>query len=320
MNFLALFLSLPTKEATARMRVWRGLRTLGCGTLRDGVYLLPESPEHEQSLAAVAADVVSMQGSAEIYRLQGRDEVQDAALQALFERGADYAEFAADARALRQELATAEAAGLQRRLQALNRRLEALIGIDFFPAETQAQAVALLDDLRLEVTRRLSPDEPSAADLTLPRLDTAAYRRRVWATRRRPWVDRLASAWLIKRHIDPKARIVWLATPADCHADWLGFDFDGATFSHVGAKVTFETLLASFGLDQQPALLRLGELVHCLDVGSLPVAEAAGVESLLAGIRADEPDDDRLLAKAMKVFDWLLAGYREKTPPTEEST
>ena len=78
-------------------------------------------------------------------------------------------------------------------------------------------------------------------------------------------------------------------------------------------KVTFETLLASFGLDSAPALVRLGKLVHCLDLGGLPVAEALGIESLLAGLRASEPDDDALLARACEIFDWLLKSYEDKT-------
>ena len=81
----------------------------------------------------------------------------------------------------------------------------------------------------------------------------------------------------------------------------------------MGARVTFETLLASFGLEAEPALLRLGELVHCLDAGGLPVPEAPGIEALLAGLRASEPDDDVLLGRACEVFDWLLQNYKDKT-------
>lgn len=170
----------------------------------------------------------------------------------------------------------------------------------------------MLDELRAEISRHFSPDEPTARQAGIPHLDRADYLGRTWATRARPWVDRLASAWLIRRHIDPQAQMMWLATPEDCRADWLGFDFDGAAFSHVGAKVTFETLLASFGLDGDPALVKLGELVHCLDVGGLPVADAAGIETLLAGLRSAYTDDDALLGEAAKIFDLLLLNYQEQ--------
>ena len=313
MSFLALFVSLPTKASTGRMRVWRSVKAQGCATLRDGVYLLPDSADSAATLGEVAAQAVEVGGSGQVYRLSGCDEAQKAALRALFDRGEEYASIAEEIKALGRNLASPDGADAMRKLQPLVRRFEQVARIDFFPGEAQRQTLSLLDDLRDAITRRMSPDEPTARQADVPRLDRADYQGRTWATRARPWVDRLASGWLIRRFIDPKARIVWLASPADCKADWLGFDFDGAAFSHVGTKVSFETLLASFGLDSAPALVRLGELVHCLDVGGLPVAEALGIESLLAGLRASEPDDDALLARACEVFDWLLKSYEDKT-------
>ncbi len=314
MSFLALFVSLPTKASTGRMRVWRSVKALGCATLRDGVYLLPDSADSAAALDEVATQALEAGGSGEIYRLSGCDEAQEAALRALFDRGEEYAAIAEEIKELGRSLTSLDGGGGgARKLQPLVRRFEQLVRIDFFPGETQRQTLSLLDALRDTLTRRLSPDEPTTRHADIPRLNLADYQGRTWATRARPWVDRLASAWLIRRFIDPDARIVWLASPADCAADWLGFDFDGGAFSQVGAKVTFETLLASFGLDSFPALGRMGELVHCLDVGGLPVAEALGIESLLAGLRASEPDDDALLARACEVFDWLLKSYEDKT-------
>ena len=313
MSHLALFVSLPTKASTGRMRVWRSVKALGCATLRDGVYLLPDSADRAATLDEVAAQALEVGGSGEVYRLSGCDEAQEAALRALFDRGAEYACIAEEIKELGRSQASLDVAAAARKLQPLVRRFEQVTRIDFFPGEAQRQTLSLLDDLRDTITRRMSADEPTARQADIPRLNRADYQGRTWATRARPWVDRLASAWLIRRFIDSDARIVWLDSPADCRDGWLGFDFDGAAFSHVGAKVTFETLLASFGLDSAPALVRLGELVHCLDVGGLPVAEALGIESLLAGLRASEPDDDTLLARACEVFDWLLKSYEDKT-------
>ena len=313
MSFLALFVSLPTKASTGRMRVWRSVKAQGYATLRDGVYLLPDSADSAATLGEVAAQAVEVGGSGQVYRLSGCDEAQKAALRALFDRGEEYASIAEEIKALGRNLASPDGADAMRKLQPLVRRFEQVNRIDFFPGEAQRQTLSLLDDLRDAITRRMSPDEPTARQTDIPRLNRADYQGRTWATRARPWVDRLASAWLIRRFIDPSARIVWLASPSDCRNGWLGFDFDGAAFSHVGTKVTFETLLASFGLDSAPALVRLGKLVHCLDLGGLPVAEALGIESLLAGLRASEPDDDALLARACEIFDWLLKSYEDKT-------
>jgi hypothetical protein len=118
---------------------------------------------------------------------------------------------------------------------------------------------------------------------------------------------------LIKRFIDPQARILWLVRPADCPPDALGFDFDGATFSHIGSRVTFEVLAASFGLQERTAVAQLGLLVHYLDVGGVQPPEAAGIESVLNGMRESIQHDDQLLSAASAVFDGLLMSFNRAT-------
>jgi hypothetical protein len=142
----------------------------------------------------------------------------------------------------------------------------------------------------------------------LRRLDPARYQKRTWATRKAPWVDRLASAWLIKRFIDRDARFVWIARPSECPKNALGYDYDGADFTHVKNRVTFEVLASSFGLDQDAALAAIGAAVHFLDVGGIPVPDAKMVEAMLKGAREKARSDDALLAEAMRVFDLLYSG------------
>lgn len=173
-----------------------------------------------------------------------------------------------------------------------------------------------MQELETAVSRALSTDEPHSRDLPITLLSPGDYQGRAWATRKRPWVDRLASAWLIRRFIDPKARILWLDQPQDCPADALGFDFDDAAFSHVGNRVTFETLQASFAL-RQPGLDRLAALVHYLDIGGIQPAEAAGIERVLAGLRETISHDDHLLAAASAIFDGLLAEFVKEEQPHE---
>ena len=309
MNFLALFISLPTQGGTDRVRVWRALKGLGCGTLRDGVYLLPDQPQHADALEAVALDTRTAGGTGDLHALAARDAEHQQSLLRLFDRTADYTALATDLRQWLGELPGTDGPAALRREQQFTRRFLQLTGIDFFPGPAQDQVQALMAELRQAVARHVSPDEPSAQAASVPRLDAAQYRKRTWSTRARPRVDRLASAWLIKRHIDRQARFVWLQKPKDSPRDALGFDFDGAAFSHSARGVTFETLLAAFGLEGDAALVRIGTLVHFLDVGGLPVAEAAGIDALLAGASARQSDDDRLLRDAMQVFDWLHAHY-----------
>jgi len=195
----------------------------------------------------------------------------------------------------------------------LKRRLEkdfdALRASDFFPSEASVEAEAAWIDFSKRIDALLSPDEPHETAGRVPKLDVTRYRGRTWATRRRLWVDRVTSAWLIRRFIDPDARFRWLAKPSDCPKSALGFDFDGATFTHVGDRVTFETLLASFGLGDDAALARLATIVHALDVGGEPVAEATGFEAIMAGARERIADDDALLAEMSNVLDSLYAHF-----------
>lgn len=310
-GWVLLVLSLPTASATGRMRIWRALKALGCAALRDGAYLLPAGVPHLQALREQADDCIREGGAAWLMAVQAASDDEDQGFRALFERGAEWAEMRRqwqDAQRALPKLSAAETGRLQRRL---TREYEALRAIDFFPGDSAAEAeVAWLDLLR-RIQAVLSPDEPQEAPGHVPRLELARYQGRTWATRRHLWVDRVASAWLIRRFIDPKARFKWLATPADCPKSALGFDFDGAAFTHVGERVTFETLLASFGLEEDAALARLGAMVHQLDVGGDPVAEAQGFESILAGARERHGgDDDTLLAEISLVLDSLYAHFQ----------
>ncbi|MCM8621460.1 MAG: chromate resistance protein [Candidatus Accumulibacter sp.] len=300
MTFLALFVSLPTKSSTGRTRVWRALKNLGGATLRDGVYLLPESPEHATALQQVAAEAINAEGTADIYLLDGRDEHQHQALVALFDRSADYAELIKSIR----KAGTGDA----KALRSLRREFTALAAIDFFPGEAQRQAEEALMALEAEAT-----GEPMNVTGKIRRLASADYQGRTWATRKHLWVDRMASAWLISRHIDREAQFVWLNEPKRCPKKALGFDFDGATFTHVGGLVSFEVLAASFGLDTDPAIARIATIVHFLDVGGVPIPEAVGIEAVLAGARASAPNDDALLAEASRLFDNLYTNYRQET-------
>ena len=307
--WLTLIISLPTENATIRQRAWRALKASGAAVLRDGVYLMPERDTCRALLDGLAADVQSGGGTALVLR---SEEPEGADFIGLFNRGDDYAALLKDVSAARTALTSDTVQDTIKIARKLRKSFSAISETDFFPGEAQQQADAALRDLELATARALSPDEPQEVAGEVPSRLIAEYQRRVWATRQRPWVDRLASAWLIRRFIDPQARILWLASPADCPPDALGFDFDGATFSHVGGRVTVEVLATSFGLNH-PALARLGQLVHYLDVGGVQPAEAVGVESVLAGLRDAIPDDDQLLACACGVFDGLLTAFEKQT-------
>lgn len=308
MKFLALIISLPTENATSRMRAWRTLKASGAAVLRDGVYLMPERDICRVTLQAVASDVLAAGGTAYLVRLE---EPEDANFKALFDRSKEYTALLVEIAPVRAALTFDTALATLKQARKLRKTFASLTEIDFFPGDAHKQTDAALQDLELAAALMLSPDEPQPVEGTISRLQLSDYQGRTWATRRRPWVDRLASAWLIRRFIDPGAQLLWLASPADCPSGVLGFDFDGAAFSHIGARVTFEVLLANFSLES-PARLRLGMLVHYLDVGGVQPSETTGVESVLAGLRETIIDDDQLLAAASIVFDGLLGTFEKE--------
>jgi hypothetical protein len=304
-----LFLTLPTQPNAVRLRVWRALKALGCGALRDGVYLLPQT--QAALFDPLAAEVRNHGGQASLLELSTRDEAQRAEVLALFDRSEAYAEWRAQAQALAASLAGLEETEARRRLRAVSEARQALRRIDHYPGAAADQAQAELDALRQDLEARFSRGEPVArAPHGVLRLDPRKFQGKRWATRARPWVDRLACAWLIRRFIDPDARFVWLLDPAGstpAPRGALGFDYDGARFTHVGSLVSFEVLAASFGLDADPRLQRIARVVHFLDIGGIPVPEAAGLEAVLAGLREVHADDDVLTLAAASVFDALHA-------------
>ena len=312
MQWLLLIMSLPTRHATGRVRVWRALKQAGCGPLRDGVFLLPARSETRAFFDAQAAEIVAVGGESQVLALDAADSTQENTFRALFDRTADYAALKAEIDGLRGRLKRGTAAALAREWAQAQKTFTALGAIDYFPGPARDQVKAILEELSQQIEAKLNPGEPHAVAGKIKRLDRTPYQGRTWATRKHLWVDRMASAWLIARFIDAQARFKWLVKPEDSPKRALGFDFDGAAFTHVGSRVTFEVLLVSFGLEDDAALARIGGIVHVLDAGGVPVAEAAGLEAVLKGLRATAKNDDALLAAVMPVFDGLYAGFKSE--------
>ena len=318
-NWLCVISSAPTENATARMRAWRTLKASGSAVLRDGVYLLPDIAQCRVTLDAVAEDVTNAGGAAMVI---GVSPPVGVAFETLFDRTTDYAELLQTISQARAELSIENAQEGVKQIKKLPKSFAAISDTDFFPGEARRQVDAALLEIESAVSRLMYPDEPHSANSNIARLRIADYQKKTWATRKqRPWVDRLASAWLILRFIDAEAQFKWIESPAFCPKKAVGFDFDGAAFTHVGSKVTFEVLMASFGLEDT-RLSRIGALVHFLDVGGVRPEEAAGIESVLSGFRATMANDDQLLAAACAVFDRLMAHFPQEVghADTETST
>jgi hypothetical protein len=308
MNWLLLILTLPTSNTAARMRAWRSLKGSGAAVLRDGVYLIPANPANQAVFDEVSRDVITNEGSAYIFTTDTGDATD---LDGLFDRREDYLALQNDLQQLSAQLAGNSLQEAFKQLRKLRKSFTAIAAIDFFPNDSQLQTQQALQALEVQINRQLSPNEPEFAAGDIDLRDLQQYQNRTWATRKRPWVDRIACAWLIKRFIDPGAHFLWLESPDQCPHDAVGFDFDGADFTHIGDRVSFEVLLASFQL-HQPELIRMGALVHYLDVGGVQPMEASGLDQILWGLRNSILDDDQLITAAEGVFDALLAAFTHK--------
>lgn len=308
-GWLLLISNLPGRNQALRMRLWRGLKAAGAAALRDGVHLLPTSERARYEFTMRASEIQAADGSAQILLFDADSPAQESQFRGLFDRSAEYGELIARVILLRRKLAKKGEGVAMRDLERLQRQMAAISGGDFFPGASQQQAESAIADARAAITARFSRGEPHAARRKLLRRNPEDFRARVWITREHLWIDRVCSAWLIRRFIDPEARFLWARQVKHRPRNTIGFDFDGAEFSHVGAKVTFEVLVHSFGLDHDPGLIALAALVHYLDVGGVPVAEAAGLAAIVGGARALRRSDDELLETLSPSLDNLYASF-----------
>lgn len=311
-QWLAFVTQLPTGDPAGRMKVLRTLETLGCAVLRDGVYLLPESIENRQGLAKLAEAVNKIGGDVHVLAVNATEDAQAKHFRGLFDRSAKYRELITNIESLRAGFGVSDPVAIARVLAKQRRDLESISALDFFGSPLRTKAEKALAEMDAKVRGLMFPDDTAARALgTTAGRGDRSYFRRAWATRKPLFADRLASAWLIRRFIDPEASMIWLDKVQACPATAVGYCYDGATFRNSKTRVTYQELLASFKLDHNPALVKIGKLVHSLESGEAKVAEAAGVETLLAGAKRRTSTEDELLAESEKTFDLLYEAYFE---------
>jgi hypothetical protein len=306
-QLLLLLVGVPPTPSSLRVRVWRRLRSLGAVPLKRSAYLLPDTPDRYEDFQWLAQEIERDGGDATLVRVQQIENASPADVLGLFHepRDRDYKHLAACYRKLLQSLDRKTAAASSRvhdELARLSKEHQRIREIDFFSAPGGAEVRRLEEAIAMRVRR---PE--SARPEPTPTLDLTKLRGRRWVTRPRPHVDRVASAWLIKRFIDPAAVFVF-APPAEFPKDAIAFDAPGVELSHHGEDCTFETLVKRARLRDR-RLTRLAEVVHEADLrdGKFPHEEARGIDVAIRALLAASPDDQQVLTQGMAMFEGLYA-------------
>jgi len=314
-SWLLLIHQIPPKPDYLRVKIGRRLQRIGAVAVKNSVYVLPDRPQSLEDFQWVRAEIIDGGGDASICRASFVDGLTNSQLEHGFHsaRDADYADLADSARDVWSGLRRRDRdAGRQRPTRAedevarLRKRLSAIVAIDFFAATGRRVA----EDAIRAVVEELEPTDESPGVLP-EEADRSAYRGRTWVTRSGIFVDRIASAWLIRRFIDRDAKFKFVSSEKyRAVRGELRFDMFEGEFTHEGDRCTFETLLDRFAL-VDPALQCIAEIVHDIDLKDEKFGriDASGVARVLTGIAAANAEDAARLERGSQLFDDLYAVY-----------
>ena len=317
-RWLILIHQIPPKPDYFRVKIWRRLQKLGAAAVKNSVYVLPKSDQAQEDFQWLLREIVAGGGEAMLCEVRFVEGLTDEQIQGLFHsaRSLEYQQIAEEARRIAKSFPIRLTDDDERRSQAeiaverLKARLAEVVAIDFFGAPGQEAARGLLSELETRIhSGRSGADTQARARGHLPE-----FRERTWVTRKGIYVDRMASAWLIQRFIDPQARFKFV--PAKGYAPQRGelrFDMFEAEFTHEGDHCTFEVLASDFGL-ADPALRVIAEIVHDIDLKDSKFSrqQTAGIELLIAAIAMAHKDDESRLERASAVFDDLYEYFKRK--------
>jgi hypothetical protein len=318
LSWLLLIHQLPAKPAYLRVKVWRRLQGIGAVAVKNAVHALPMSEGTQEDFEWLLREIVEGGGEAFLCETRLIDGLSDDDVRKLFDaaRDADYETIASDARAiaksLRPKLKSETINELRAQAARLRNRLADVVSIDFFGAIGREAAEGLLGDLEA----RLNED---VAVVKRPKVDSKASARealrgRTWVTRQGVHVDRIGSAWLIRRFIDPDARFKFVSGKGYRPDEGeLRFDMFQAEFTHEGDNCTFEVLLDRVALND-PALRAIAEIIHDIDLRDSKFGreEAVGIRTLIDGIALATSDDSERIARGTEVFNNLYEVFGRK--------
>ena len=316
-RWLLLIHQIPPKPDYLRVKIWRRLQRLGAVPVKNSVYVLPKNDQTQEDFQWVLREVVESGGDASLCEARFVDGLSDDEVMQLFRsaREDDYQEISRDLERIATSLSkktkidTESRKRLALELERIHKRMTEVVAIDFFNAPGREGAEGLLFTL----DARLQEGSP-AGKAAKAKQQLQDFRNRTWVTRKGIHVDRMASAWLIRRFIDPNARFKFV--PAKGYQPEPGemrFDMYEAEFTHEGDRCTFEVLIERAGLSD-PGLGPIAEIVHDIDLKDSKFAreETPGIDRIIAGVAMANKDDEARLARGSALFEDLYEYFRRK--------
>jgi hypothetical protein len=313
-RWLLLIHQIPPKPNYLRVKIWRRLQRLGAVAIKSSVYALPKNDQSQEDFQWVLREIIEGGGDGTLCEARLIDGVTDDDVEALFQsaRAADYAQISEAARLITKTLPVklkpeTHRLELEHEIVKLRRRFDDVVAIDFFGASGREAASGLLSEI--ESRTRGNKARPSQT-----RIDREKLRGKIWVTRKGIHIDRMASAWLIRRFIDEQTKFKFV--PAKGYKplrDEIRFDMFEAEFTHEGDSCTLEVLIKRTGIED-PAVIPIAEIVHDIDLkdSKFKRLESLGIERLIAGIAMSHKDDEARLARGVAVFDDLYEYFRRK--------
>lgn len=296
-SWLLLLYSLPTRRKTERVAVWRRFKKVGAIQIKTSTYLLPDNPPQYEHFQWLTQQIRDFGGDATLVRVQEIEGMPNEKLIALFNRARDE-EYSVTKKALQALFARSRKIAADTRateLERLKRQFREIQEIDFFQSARGHDVQMLF--------RRAEGSRTKA----LPRLDSRNYRGRTWLTRPRPEIDRVGSAWLIRKFIDSRAKFVFAPT-VPSNREIIPFDMVDVELSHHGDCCTFETLIRRFGIEDK-AVRRIAEMIHDADLEDEKFQrfECFGIDRVLKGWAKEALPDQEILRRGFECFDALYA-------------
>jgi hypothetical protein len=302
-SWLFLLFNLPAKQSSDRVKVWRRLKKFGAIQLKTSTYVLPDEPVHYERFQWLAKEIVDTGGEATLVRVKDIEGMPHAAIVALFNeaRAREYDELLEPLNLLIKDGKARKESPNQ--LQKLRQRFQEIRDIDYFQSSRG-------EDLQRLLQKAEALEVPKKKPETIMRLRADDYRGKLWVTRPRPEIDRVGSAWLIHKFIDPSAKFVFGNAPAE-FPKAIPYDMFEVEFSHHGDNCTFETLIHRFGIRDR-AVLRLAELIHDADVedDKFHRVEGFGIEQIFKGWAKQGLSDQEIFAKGFECFEALYAQFK----------